>query len=302
MHLLQYMTTGIPEEVRKQEEKAVKHASVEHAETTKYASLTTHDRKPTGISKEARKQDEKAVKNASVEDAETTKYQSLPVHFKELTGVPKERENQCPREHCGYEARLTERGKTESKRSKARTKFQPIHEDDEGDINGCIAKRFRNSEEEQVDANGNLEDEEEIVKLEEICNHKQKVCQEGTVRMKYPQDDGSGALRKDTPVTHTLCTDKVKEEDQVAQNLQPVGEGTECKVDHQPSAFRRRPAIRRKTKSSETIKQRTRKAKNFETEDYAVPGCGSEKEVVLLQGARMERHISMWDKQMNLDI
>ena len=267
MHLLQYMTTGIPEEVRKQEEKAVKHASVEHAETTKYASLTTHDRKPTGISKEARKQDEKAVKNASVEDAETTKYQSLPVHFKELTGVPKERENQCPREHCGYEARLTERGKTESKRSKARTKFQPIHEDDEGDINGCIAKRFRNSEEEQVDANGNLEDEEEIVKLEEICNHKQKVCQEGTVRMKYPQDDGSGALRKDTPMTHTLRTDKKKEEDQEAQNLQPVGDGTECEVDHQPSSFRRRKAIRIKTKSSETKKLAMRKANNKQNKE-----------------------------------
>ena len=265
--------TGIPEEVRKQEEKAVKHASVEDAETTKYASLTTHDKKPTGISKEARKQDEKAVKNASVEDAETTKYQSLPVHFKELTVVPKERENQCPREHCGYEARLTERGKTESKRSKATTKFQPIHEDDEGDINGCIAKRFRNSEEEQVDANGNLEDEEEIAKLEEICNQKQKVSQEGTVRMKYPQDDGSGALRKDTPVTHTLCTDKIKEEDQVAQNLQPVGEGTECKVDHQPSPFRRRPAIRRKKKLA------MQKPNNRQNKENVTPECGL-KEVV----------------------
>ena len=267
--------TGIPEEVRKQEEKAVKHASVKDAETTKCASLTTHDKKPTGISKEARKQDEKAVKNASVEDAETTKYQSLPVHFKELTGVPKERENQCPREHCGYEARLTERGKTESKRSKATTKFQPIHEDDEGDINGCIAKRFRNSEEEQVDANGNLEDEEEITKLEEICNQKQKVSQEGTVNMKYPQDDGSGALRKDTPVTHTLCTDKIKEEDQVAQNLQPVGEGTECKVDHQPSPFRRKPVIRRKTKK----KLAMQKANNKQNKENVTPECGL-KEVV----------------------
>ena len=259
--------TAIPEEVRKQEETAVKHASVEDAVTTKYASLTTHDKKPTGISKEVWKKDEKAVTHASVEEAETTKYQSLTVHFEELTGVPKERENQCPREHCGYEAPLTERGKTESKRSKTKTKFQPIHEDDEGDINGCIAISFRNSQEEQVDANGNKEDEEEIARLEEICNHKEKVSQEGTVRIKYPQEDGSGALRKDTPMTHTLRTDKKKEEDQEAQNLQPVGDGTECKVDHQPSRLRRTRAIRIKTKSSETKKLAMRKANNKQNKE-----------------------------------
>ena len=272
--------TAIPEEVRKQEETVVKHASVEDAETTKYASLTTHDKKPTGISKEVWKQDEKAVvTHASVEEAETTKYQSLTVHFKELTGVPKERENQCPREHCGYEAPLTEKGKTESKRSKTKTKFQPIHEDDEGDINGCIAISFRNSQEEQVDANGNLEDEEEIARLEEICNQKEKVSQEGTVRIKYPQEDGTGALRKDTPMTHTLRTDKIKEEDQEAQNLQPVGDGTERKVDHQPSGLRRTNAIRRKTKSSETKKLAMRKANNKQNKENVKPECDS-KEVV----------------------
>ena len=272
---LEHNENAILEEIPKQDQTAAENALVKESVNIIYASLTIHDKKPTGIPQEVRKEEEKAVKHASVEDAETTKYQSLPVHFRELTGVPKERENQCPREHCGYEARLTERGKTESKRSKATTKFQPIHEDDEGDINGCIDKRFRNSEEEQLDANGNLEDEEEIAKLEEICNQKQKVSQEGTVRMKYPQDDGSGALRKDTPVTHTLCTDKIKEEDQVAQNLQPVGEGTECKVDHQPSPFRRRPAIRRKTKK----KLAMQKANNKQNKENVTPECGL-KEVV----------------------
>ena len=262
------------EEAPKQDQKAAKNALGKDNVNITYASLTIHDKMPTRmakketrISKEVWKKDEKAVTHASVEEAETTKYQSLTVHFKELTGVPKEIENQCPREHCGYEAPLTERGKTESKRSKTKTKFQPIHEDDEGDINGCIAISFRNSQEEQVDANGNKEDEEEIARLEEICNHKEKVSQEGTVRIKYPQEDGSGALRKDTPMTHTLRTDKIKEEDQEAQNLQPVGDGTECKVDHQPSRLRRTKAIRRKTKSSETKKLAMRKANNKQNKE-----------------------------------
>ena len=118
-----------------------------------------------------------------------------------------------------------------------------------------------------MDANGNLEDEEEIARLEEICNHKEKVSQEGIVRIKYPQEDGSGALRKDTPMTHTLRTDKIKEEDQEAQNLQPVGDGTECKVDHQPSRLRRTRAIRIKTKSSETKKLAMRKANNKQNKE-----------------------------------
>ena len=270
------------EEAPKQDQKAAKNALGKDNVNITYASLTIHDKKPTRmakketrISKEVWKKDEKAVTHASVEEAEMTKYQSLTVHFKELTGVPKERENQCPREHCGYE----ERGKTESKRSKTKTKFQPIHEDDEGDINGCIAISFRNSQEEQVDANGNLEDEEEIARPEEICNHKEKVSQEGTVRIKYPQEDGSGALRKDTPMTHTLRTDKIKQEDQEAKNLQPVGDGTECKVDHQPSRLRRTNAIRRKTKSSETKKLAMRKANNKQNKENVKPECDS-KEVV----------------------
>ena len=211
---------------------------------------------PSADLKAIRKEFNEAVKNASVEDGVNTKYTSLTIHNKKPTGVSNETENQRLREHVKNQASGTERDETQFTPPKERTKLQPLYENIV-----CIPM--------------NAEDEEENARLGEICNQKQKVSQEETVRMKCAHEDGSGALRKDTPVTHTLCTDQMKEEDQVAQNLQPVGEGTECKVHHQFSPFRRTSAIRRKPRSSVLESLR-----NFETGDYAVPGCGSEKEVV----------------------
>ena len=229
------------------------------------------------ILEQVRKQEEKAVKNASVEDAEKTKYPSFTIHYKEPTGVPKEREKQRPRERRGYEAVLTERGEEQSNPPKKKTKFQPRHKDDEGGINDYITISFRDSQKEQVDSNGNLEDEDEIARLGEICNQKQNVSQEETVRMTYSHEDDSGASED---VAHTLCTDNMKEEVHEAQNLQPAGEGTECKVDHQPSPFRRTSAIRRKRKSSETKKQAVPKANNKQNKENVTPEYDSQKEVL----------------------
>ena len=151
--------------------------------------------------------------------------------------------------------------------------------------------------------------------------------------MTYSHEDESGASTEDTPVTQTLCTEKMEEDDLAAQSLQPTGEGTEGEVPHLHSPFRRTRTIWRKRKSPETQKQATRKPKNLENKENATSEYGSEKEVVreqvlkevneqdrteeqnppneispcLLQGARRERHISAWDKEfseieMNLDI
>ena len=268
------------------------------------------------ILEEVRKQEQKAVKNA---DSVNTKYPSLTIHYKEPTGVPKETENQRPREHTKYQAGMTERDETQGNPPKKRTKIQPEHQDNEGDISDCIPMK--------------PEDEGKNARLGEICNQKQNVSQEENVRVPYPHEDDSGASTEDTPVTQTLCTEKMEEDDHVAQRLQPTGEGTECEVPHQSSPFRRTRVIRRKRKSPETQKQATRKAKNLENKENAASEYGSEKEVVreqvlkevneqdrteeqslsneispcLLQGAGQERHISAWDKEfseieMNLDI
>ena len=45
-------------------------------------------------------------------------------------------------------------------------------------------------------------------------------------------------------------TDKMKEDDHAAQSLQPTVKGTECKVHHRPSLFRRIMKIWRKRKTS----------------------------------------------------
>ena len=329
---LKHNGNAILEEVRRQEEKAVKNASVEGDEKTKYASLTIHDEKPSSIPKEkgyqspiehrpnqadlteinetqsyqstktklqqeqekkddviyhciahgsglehnknvileeVRKEEGKLVENSSVVDAEKTKYPSLTLHDKELTGVPEKRENQRPREHRGYK-------KTHMNPPK-KTKFQPRHDDDESGINDCITISFRDSQEEQVDANGNPEDEEEIAGLGETCNQKQNVSQEENVRMTNSHEDDRGASEEDTPVSHTLCSDKMKEEDHAAQNLQPAGEGTEWKFDHQSRPFRRTTTIWRKRKRSETKKKVTRKAKNLENKENVTPEYDSQK-------------------------
>lgn len=72
-------------------------------------------------------------------------------------------------------------------------------------------------------------------------------------------------------------------EDHGAQSPIPTGEGTECEVPHRTSPFRRIRTIWKKQKSPEAKKQRTRKAKNLENKENAVPGCGSETEIVLEQ-------------------
>ncbi|XP_044164392.1 uncharacterized protein LOC122948508 [Acropora millepora] len=125
----------------------------------------------------------------------------------------------------------------------------------------------------------NPKDEEQDARPGEIWNQKQSVSQEENVRMTCSKDDSS-ASTEDTPVTQTLSREKTKEDDHGAQSPLPTGEGTECEVPHPPSPFRRTRIIWRKRKGPETIKQRTGKAKNSETDDYAVPGCGSEKEGV----------------------
>ena len=270
------------------------------------------------VFEELRKQEQKAVKNA---DSVSTKYPSLSIHYKKPTGVPKETEKLRPREHGKNQAGVTERDETQGTPPKKKTKLQPGHENNEGDNSVCV---FMNPEDEEeiygpfaLSANPNenaiseevndfiamnLEDEGKHARPGKICNQKQSV-------------------------------EEMKEDDHGAQSPLSTGEGTECEVPHQPSPFRRTRTIWRKRKSSETIKQRARKAKNLENKENAVPRCGSEKEIVceqvpkevngqdstekqnipseispcLLQKERMERHISAWDKQfskieMNLDI
>ena len=215
------------------------------------------------INDELHKQERKAVKNGGSVD---TKYPSLTIHYKEPTGVPKETENQRPREHRKYQAGMTGRDETQGTPPKKRTKLQPGHQDNEGDINDCIPM--------------NPEGEEKNARLGEICNQKQNASQEENGRMTYSHKDDSDASTEDTSVTQTSCTGKIKEEDHATQTLQPTGEGTECEVDHQPSHFRRTTTIWRKRKNSETKKQATRKAKNMENKENATPENGSEKEVV----------------------
>ena len=199
-------------------------------------------------------------------DSVDTKYPSLTIHYKEATSVAKETENQRPREHRKYQAGMTGRDETQGTPPKKRTKLQPGHQDNEGDINDCIPM--------------NPEDEEKNGRLGEICNQKENTSQEENGRMTYSHKDDSDASTEDTLVTQTSCTGKMKADDHAALTLQPTGEGTECEVDHQPSNFRRTTTIWRKRKNSETKKQATRKADNSENKENATPENGSEKEVV----------------------
>ena len=155
-------------------------------------------------------------KNASVEDCVNTRYSSLTIHNKKPTGVSKETENQHLREHPKNQASETERNETQGTPPRKRIKLQPIYEN-----NVCIPM--------------NPKDEEENIRLGEICNQKQRVSQVENVTMAYLHEDGSGASTEDTPVTHTLSTEKSKEDDHGAQSPVPTGEGTECEVPHQPS-------------------------------------------------------------------
>ncbi|XP_044164422.1 uncharacterized protein LOC122948532, partial [Acropora millepora] len=234
------------------------------------------------IAEEVPKQDQKEVKNALVKDSVNTKYPSLTIHYKTPTVIPKEQGYKSPIEHRPNQAEVNEKDETQSYQSR-KTKLQQDQEGREeviydsiapssdlehsgyeaglterGQTENCITISSRDSQEEQVDGKGNLEDEEEI---------------------EYSDEDGSGASGKDTPVTHTLCTDKIKEEDHGTQNLQQAGEGTECKFHHQPSRLRRTPAIRRKTKSSETKKQATLKAKILENKENVTPEYDSQEVV-----------------------
>ena len=292
------------------------------------------------VFKDLRQQEQK--KNA---DSLSTKCPSQTIHYKKPTGVPKETENQCPREHRKYQADVTERDEAQGNPPKKRTKLQLGHENNEGDnsvrvpmnpvdeeeIYGAIALSADTNENailEEVNDSipMNPEDEGKNARPGEMCNQKQSGSQEEDVRMAYSLEDDSGASTEDT--LETLSTEEMKEDDHGAQSPLPTGE-----VPHQPSPFRRRRTIWRKRKSPETKKQRARKAKHLDNKENAVPGYGSEKEFVreqvpkevnkqdrtekqnipneispcLLQRARMERHISTWDKQfseieMNLDI
>ena len=207
-----------------------------------------------------------AMKNALVEGGGNTKYPSFTIHYKEPTGVPKETENQPPREHRQYQAGITERDETHGTPPKKRTKIQPEHQDNEGDISDCIPM--------------NPENEGKNARLGEICDQKQNVSQEENARMIYPHEDESSASTEDIPVTQTLCTEKMKEDDHAAQSLQPTGEGTEGEVLHQPSPFRRTRTIWKNRRSLETQKQATRKAKSLENKENTASEYGSEKEVV----------------------
>ena len=234
------------------------------------------------IPEEVRQEDQNAVNNALDKDNVNTKYPSLTIHYKKPTVIPNEQGYKSHIEHKPNEAVMTGKDETQSYQSK-RTKLQQDQEGREeviydtiapssdlehsgyeaglterGKTENCITISSRDSQEEQVDAKGNLEDEEEI---------------------EYSDEDGSGASGKDTPVTHIQCTDKIKEKDHAGQNLQQEGEGTECKFHHQLSRLRRRPAIRRKTKSSETKKQATRKAKVLENKENVTPEYDSQEVV-----------------------
>ena len=234
------------------------------------------------IPEEVPKQDQREVKNALVKDSVNTKYPSLTIHYKKPTVIPKEQGYKYPIEHRPNQAEVNEKDETQSYQSRKK-KLQQDQEGREeviydsiapssdlehsgyeaglterGQTENCITIGSRDSQEEQVGGKGNLEDEEEI---------------------EYSDEDGSRASGKDTPVTHTLCTDKIKEEDHGTQNLQQAGEGTECKFHHQPSRLRRTSAIRRKTKSSETKKQATLKAKILENKENVTPEYDSQEVV-----------------------
>ena len=234
------------------------------------------------IAEEVPKQDQKEVKNALVKDSVNTKCPSLTIHYKTPTVIPKEQGYKSSIDHRPNQAEVNEKNETQSYQSR-KTKLQQDQEGREeviydsiapssdlehsgyeaslterGQTENCITISSRDSREEQVDGKGNLEDEEQI---------------------EYSDEDGSGASGKDTPVTHILCTDKIKEEDHGTQNLQQAGEGTECKFHHQPSRLRRTPAIRRKTKSSETKKQATLKAKILENKENVTPEYDSQEVV-----------------------
>ena len=55
------------------------------------------------------------------------------------------------------------------------------------------------------------------------------------MRMPNSHEDDSGASTEDTPVTQGFCSDKMKENDNATQSLQPTGKGTVCEVHYQPS-------------------------------------------------------------------
>ncbi|XP_015759023.1 PREDICTED: uncharacterized protein LOC107338306 [Acropora digitifera] len=267
-------------------------------------------------------------KNNKKEGSENGTYPSLSIHNEKQTDIPMEAKYQCPRENRGNPVGLEEKGETQSYQSE--TEFQE-QEGNEEEIYGPIAPSADTNENailEEVNDSipMNPENEGKTARPGEICNQKQSGSQEEDERMAYSLEDDSGASTEDT--LETLSTEEMKEDDHGAQSPLPTGE-----VPHQPSPFRRRRTIWRKRKSPETKKQRARKAKNLENKENAAPGCGSETEIVreqvpkevnkqdriekqnipneislcLLQRARMERHISTWDKQfseieMNLDI
>ena len=240
-----------------------------------------------------------AMKNALVEDGVNT---SLAIRNKKPTGVSKETENQRLREHVKNQANGIENDETQGTPPKKRTKLQSGHEKNEGDNSVCIPMNPEDEEEvygpiaPSADPNGNTiievvndfipenpEDEGKNARPEEICNQNQSVSQEENVTMTCSKEDDSGASTADTAVTQTLSTEKSKEEDHEAQSPIPTREGTECEVPHHTSPFRRIRTIWKKQKSPEEKKQRTRKAKNLENKENAVPGCGSETEIVLEQ-------------------
>ena len=248
-----------------------------------YDSSSDPEHNENVVSEELRKQEQKAEKNAN---SGNTKYRSLTMYYEEPTGVPKETENHCHIEHKKYQAGVTERDETQGTPPKKKTKLQPGHENNEGDNGVCVPmnpedeKRIYGPITLSVDPNENAiseevsdfipmnpEDEGKNASPGEICNQKtQSVSQEETVRMTCSKEDDS--------------TEKTTEDDHGAQSLLPTGEGTECEVPHQPSPFRRIRTIWRKQKTTETNKQAIQKAKNMENKENALPGCGSEKEIV----------------------
>ena len=194
------------------------------------------------VPEEVPKHDQKEVKNALVKDSVNTKYPSLTIHYKTPTVTPKHTDVPKEREN----QRPTEHSGYETGLT------------ERGQTENCITISSRDSQEELEDAKVNLEDQEEI---------------------EYCDEDASRVSGKDTPVTHIHCTDKIKEKDHAGQNLQQAGEGTESSVHHQFSPLRRRPAIRRKTKCSETKKQTTREAKILENKENVTPEYDSQEVV-----------------------
>ena len=275
------------------------------------------------------KQEQTAEKNA---DSVNTKYPSLTIHYKEPTGVSTEPGRQPLTEHSRNQADMTEKDETQL----------PVQEDkiatrtrkERGNYWRFHCPKFRSG----TQRNPKRLHSHEPGRWGKKCKARKsrqseaKRLPRGKCENDIPARGWRQCINRRYPVTQTLCTEKMKEDDHAAQSVQPTGEGTECEVPHQPSRFRRTRTIWRKRRSPET-EAGNAMGKNLGNKQNAALEYDSEKEVVrkqvlkevneqdrteeqnlsnqispcLLQGSRWERHISTWDKEfseieMNLDI